>query len=109
VFPQLDKCNQNSYIMVMIKTFRDQRTEDIFNGKRIRGIDPKLVQKARRRLEFLHAALKIEDLYFPPSNRFHALHGFTPTRYAIWVNDQWRISFEWQENHAFDVYFEDYH
>lgn len=46
---------------------------------------------------------------------FHPLTDFMlqspskPTRYAILVNKQWRISFEWSENHAFDVYFEDYH
>lgn len=32
-----------------------------------------------------------------------------PTRYAVRVNDQWRITFEWHEdNNAYDVYFEDY-
>lgn len=93
----------------MIKSFRDQVTEDIFDGKKIRRIDKKLVKRARRRLEYLNGATKLNDLYFPPSNHFHALQGFQPTRYAIRVNDQWRITFEWHENHAFDVYFEDYH
>ncbi len=93
----------------MIQTFRDTRTEDIFHGKHVRGIEVKLIKKVRRRLELLNAAVKVEDLYFPPSNKFHALQGFSPTRYAIWVNNQWRISFEWREDNAFDVYFEDYH
>jgi proteic killer suppression protein len=93
----------------MIKSFRDDRTEDIFEGRNVRRIDKKLAKRARIRLGYLNYATKLEDLYFPPSNRFHALQGFKPTRYAIRVNKPWRISFEWSENHAFDVYFEDYH
>ncbi len=93
----------------MIKSFRDQKTEDIFNGRRVQRLDSKLVNKARRRLELLHAAVRLEDMYFPPSNQLHALQGFQPKRYAIRVNQQWRVTFEWHEGDAFDVYFEDYH
>lgn len=105
----LDKCNHTDYTWGMIKTFRDDITENIFIGKRVRGIDENLAKKARRRLELLNAAIQLEDLYFPPSNKFHALQGFNPTRYALWVNKQWRLSFGWGEGNSFDVYFEDYH
>jgi len=94
----------------MIVNFRDEKTEKLFNGELISKINNKLAKKARRRLEFLNAAQRIEDLYFPPSNNFHALEGFNPKRYAIWVDKQWRISFVWEpDNNADDVYFEDYH
>lgn len=67
-------------------------------------MDSKLTQKVRRRLELLNAAQRIEDLYFPPSNQLHALEGFEPKRYAIWINKQWRISFIWgEDNNAYDV------
>ena len=93
----------------MIHSFRDQLTEDIFDGKTTRKIDKKLAKRARMRLELLNAAVRIDDLYFPPSNKFHALKGFNPTRYAIRVNKQWRISFEWEDNHPVEVLLEDYH
>jgi proteic killer suppression protein len=94
----------------MIISFRDRKTEKLFNGEPVSKLNKKLAQKARRRLELLNAAQKIKDLYFPASNKFHALEGFNPKRYAIWVNKQWRISFIWEEsNNAIDVYFEDYH
>ncbi len=92
----------------MIISFHDTRTEKLFNGESVSKLDKKLAQKTRRKLELLNAAIKIEDLYFPPSNKFHVLEGFNSKRYAIWVNRQWRISFTWEEN-IFDVYFEDYH
>jgi len=94
----------------VIITFRDKITKKIFDGENVKQIDKELCKKSRRRLQLLNAARKIEDLYFPPSNKFHSIEGFEPPRYAVWVNNQWRITFEWHEdNNAYDVYFEDYH
>ncbi len=93
----------------MIKSFKDKITENIFNSKRVTGIGAPLIKKAKRRLDFLHDAVDLEDMYFPPSNQFHSLQGFSPTRYAIWVDKQWRITFEWHDGNAFEVLFEDYH
>ena len=93
----------------MIITFRDRITKRIFNGEQVQRIDKNLLKKVRRRLELLNAAKRIEDLYFPPSNKFHILQGYRPIRYAIWITKQWHISFEWHEDNAYDVYFEDYH
>ena len=70
----------------MIINFRDSKTEKLFNSEPVLKLNKKLAQKARRRLELLNAAQKIEDLYFPASNKFHVLEGFNPKRYAIWVN-----------------------
>ena len=93
----------------MIKTFRDKNTEKIYSGERFKGISTDLAKKARRRLAILNRAVQLEDLYFPPSNQFHALSGYTPTRYAIAVDKQWRITFEWHEGDVYDAFFEDYH
>lgn len=93
----------------MIKTFHDTVTEMIFHGARCKRIDETLQKKARRRLEFLNATKIIEDLYFPPSNRFHKLQGFKPPRYSISVDAQWRITFEWSNGDSYDVHFADYH
>jgi len=93
----------------MIITFHNRTTKLIFNGDKVKRIDKNLLKKVRRRLELLNAAKRIEDLYFPPSNKFHILQGDVPIRYAIWVNKQYRISFEWKEDNAYDVFFEDYH
>ncbi len=57
----------------------------------------------------LNRAIQLEDLYFPPSNKFHALSGYEPARYAICIDKQWRITFEWHEGDAYNVLFEDYH
>jgi proteic killer suppression protein len=93
----------------MIASFKDEITRKIYDGEKVKRLDRKLREKARRKLQQLHAAIRLEDLYFPPSNMFHALEGHNPRRYAIWINNQWRISFEWTDGKAENVHFEDYH
>jgi len=48
----------------MIIRFRDKITRKIFDGEKIKAIDKTLAEKARRRLEQINSAIKIEDLYF---------------------------------------------
>jgi proteic killer suppression protein len=93
----------------VIESFKDERTKWIFDGEPVKRLDGKVYKAARKRLIQLEAAIKIEDLYFPPSNKFHRLEGHSPTRYAIRVNEQWRITFEWKDGKAYNVLFEDYH
>ncbi|EKD52174.1 MAG: plasmid encoded proteic killer toxin HigB [uncultured bacterium] len=93
----------------MIASFKDSNTKTIFDGESLRGLDKQLLKKARRRLELLNAAVKIEDLYFPPSNQFHKLGGNQSGRYAVRVDERWRVTFEWANGNAYEVCFEDYH
>ena len=93
----------------MIQSFRDKRTEQLFHDGQHKSVAKELAGKALVKLDVLHHAENLESLYFPPSNRLEALQGYNPTRYSIRINRQWRISFEWEEPHAYDVLFEDYH
>jgi len=64
---------------------------------------------ARRKLEVLDAAEKLEDLRIPPSNRLEKLLGKREGQHSIRINDQWRICFRWREGNAYDVEIVDYH
>jgi len=57
----------------------------------------------------LHAAPSIEALMLNPGNKFHALMGDRKGHYAISINKQWRVSFEWHDGNAFNVQIVDYH
>lgn len=61
------------------------------------------------RLLQLHAALRIDDLRFPPSNRLEALRGDRAGDWSIRINDQWRICFRFEAGHAYEVEIVDYH
>ncbi|HLD14486.1 MAG TPA: type II toxin-antitoxin system RelE/ParE family toxin [Burkholderiales bacterium] len=92
----------------MIRSFRDPRTESLFNDldvPRFRAIE----RVARRRLLYLHQARRLEDLRVPPGNRLEALRGDRQGQHSIRINDQWRICFRWKDGDAFDVEIVDYH
>jgi proteic killer suppression protein len=76
--------------------YRDKRTQDFANGKRVKGFQS-FERQAFRRLETLEAALSLHDLRQLPSNRLEALGGDRSGQYSIRINSQWRICFEWQE------------
>ena len=64
---------------------------------------------ARRKLELLHASIKLKDLRVPPGNRLEKLKGDRLGQHSIRINDQWRICFVWKGSDAYDVEIVDYH
>jgi len=94
---------------VMIKSFADKITEQLFSGQLVKRMDAGLQKQALRRLRYIDAAIQLDDLRVPPSNRLEALSGDRKGFYSIRVNDQWRIIFRWESGHALDVEFLDYH
>ena len=96
----------------MIHTFADAATADVFNGANTRAartIDKSVWPVARRKLDMINAATAVQDLRVPPGNRLEALKGDQLGRFSIRVNDQYRISFRFEEGNAFEVCCEDYH
>lgn len=92
----------------MIKTFACRDTEKLFNDESVRRFKS-FERQARKRLMVLHAATCIETLMINPGNKFHALRGKLKEQYAISINKQWRVCFEWHEGNAYNVQITDYH
>ena len=96
----------------MIRSFDDGATQDVFNGldtKSARRFAKDLWRTIRRRLTNLDAAISLADLASVPGYRLEALKGDQKGRYSIRVNDQYRITFRFEEGHASAVRCEDYH
>jgi proteic killer suppression protein len=53
----------------MIRTFADDETETIWNGKRSRKLPPDIQDRALVRLRMLSRAETLDDLRNPPSRR----------------------------------------
>ena len=62
-----------------------------------------------RKLDYLHAANRLDDLAKVPGNRLEVLKGGYEGYYSIRVNDQYRIVFRFVESDAYDVKITDYH
>ena len=96
----------------MIQSFADDTTADIFrerNSKAARQIPRDLWRVVQRKLKMLDVASRLSDLEAPPGNRLKALRGEMKGRHSIRVNDQYRVTFRWENEHAFEVAVEDYH
>ena len=93
----------------MIKNFKCGESEKIFLMHFSCKFPVDIQRRARVKLLMLHAAMKVGDLSKPPSNNLEKLRGNRKGQMSIRVNDQWRICFLWEENHAYQVEIVDYH
>ncbi len=93
----------------MIKSFADKHTLELFRKGKSKRLQPDIIKRAIRRLEYIHHSTCIDDLRIPPSNRLHNLRGKRKGQYAISINDQWRICFRFVNGEAYDVEITDYH
>lgn len=96
----------------MIQSFVGETTADIFrerNTKAARRIPKDLWRVVQRKLKMLDVAVRLEDLDSPPGNRLRALRGGMRGRHSLRVNEQYRVTFRWENGHAFEVAVEDYH
>lgn len=90
--------------------YRDKRTARFAVGERVREFQA-FKDQAERRLDILETAASKNDLLMLPSNRFEALGGDRHGQFSIRVNQQWRICFEWPDDHErpFNIEITDYH
>lgn len=97
----------------MIQSFKNQGTEDAFNGKNTKGarrVCPKTLWKvASRKLDQLDSVKLIEDLRIPPSNKLESLTRDRKGQHSVRINDHYRICFEWKESRPKKVEIVDYH
>ena len=96
----------------MIQSFGDRATSDLYHGiasNRVRRLPSQIQALAIQKLDILNAAQEIDDLRSPPGNRLKLLKGKLSGFYSIRINEQWRITFQWQESNAHSVKIVDYH
>jgi toxin HigB-1 len=97
----------------MIVSFKDQATEDLFNGRASKGarkICPQVLWGiARRKLDQLDSVLALEELRVPPGNRLEAWSGNRKGQFSIRINEPFRVCFKWSKFGPLDVEVTDYH
>ncbi len=96
----------------MIQSFADETSADLFrerNSRAARRIPREIWRVAQRKLKALDVAARLGDLRTPAGNRLERLKGNLAHRYSIRINDQFRVTFRWEQGHAYEVRVEDYH
>lgn len=98
----------------MIFSFGNKLAKDLVeenNSKEVKAFPREIYRTARRKLQIVHDAFELQDLKIPPgnSNRFEKLKGDLKDYYSIRINDQWRVTFKFENHNAYEVAVVDYH
>jgi len=92
----------------MIQSFRHKGLRRFFESGSVAGIQPHHMKRLRMLLAALDTARSIDDLNVP-GFRLHDLKGKDRGRCSVWVNGNWRVTFEYRDGHAYILDYEDYH
>lgn len=92
----------------MIQSFRHKGLRKFFESGSAAGIQPHHAKRLRMQLTALDTAQSVEDMNIP-GFRLHPLKGEERGRWSVWVNGNWRLTFEFKEGHAYILDYEDYH
>jgi proteic killer suppression protein len=96
----------------LIQSFGNETTAAIFceqNTRAARRVPREIWRSAQRKLKMVDVAVNLQDLMIPSGNRLEALKGDHRGRHSIRINDQYRVTFRWEQGNAFEVVVEDYH
>jgi proteic killer suppression protein len=61
----------------------------------------------RRKLDYMQAVTRVDQLRYPPGSRREALKGSRRGLLSVRVNDQYRLTFKFERGHASEVRCED--
>ncbi len=92
----------------MIQTFRHKGLRRFYETGSAGGIQPKHATRLRMLLAALDTARSIDDMDVP-GFKLHPLKGQSRGRWSVWVNGNWRLTFEFRDRMAFLLDYEDYH
>lgn len=92
----------------MIKSFRHKGLAKFYESGSRSGIQPSHAKRLRMQLTALDTAEVIDDMDIP-GFRLHPLKGGDRGRWSIWVNGNWRLTFEFVDGDVYIVDYEDYH
>jgi proteic killer suppression protein len=92
----------------VVVTFRHKGLERLYRDGAKRGVQAAHVNKLRRILSALDAAQAPEDLAIP-SFKTRPLKGDMAGYWPIWINGNWRVTFQFLGTDVELVNYEDYH
>ena len=87
----------------MIQSIADKETKKIWNNTFSKKLPQNIQAIALSKLLLIHAATTLQFLETPPGNQLKRLKGERKSQHSIRINKQWRICFEWINNHAENV------
>ena len=95
-------------LLRVIVSIRHKGLERFYETGKVTGVQPKHAKRLTLQLAALDTAQTIEDMDIP-GFRLHSLQGRSRGRWSIWVNGNWRLTFEFDDGNVHLLDYEDYH
>ena len=92
----------------MIMSFRHKGLRKLYETGNASGVLATHKTRLRMQLTALNTAMTIDDMNIS-GFRLHPLKGEMKGRWAILVNGNWRLTFEFKDGNVFILDYEDYH
>jgi toxin HigB-1 len=92
----------------VIQAFRHKGLRRLYETGSVGGIQPKHAKRLRMLLAALDSAQTVADVDVP-GFRLHPLKGEAKGRWSVWVNGNWRMTFEFRDGQAYVLDYGDYH
>jgi toxin HigB-1 len=89
-------------------SIRHKGLNAFFLAGKTAGVQSKHVKRLRLQLAILDTAQSIDDID-RPGFKLHPLKGKLRDRWAISVNANWRLTFEFRDGDVYVLDYEDYH
>jgi toxin HigB-1 len=89
----------------VIKTFRHKGLRAFFDTGSRAGIQPHHASRLKRQLARLEVAKSVDDMNVPGWR----LHRLSTGHWSVWVNGNWRMTFDFEGTDAVLVDYQDYH
>jgi len=99
---------RNVVQLAMVESFRHKGLQRFYESGSTSGIQASHAKRLRMQLAALDTARFIEDVDIP-GFRLHPLKARMQGRWAMSVNGNWRLTFEFREGNAYVLDYEDYH
>jgi len=92
----------------VIQSFRHKGLRRFYETESVAGVQPKHAKRLRMLLAALDSAQTVADMDVP-GFKLHPLKGEEKGRWSVWVNGNWRVTFEFKDGQAYALDYEDYH
>ena len=96
----------------MIQSFADPTVADLFSERttpQARRVPEQLCRPVQRKLKALDVAARLDDLGIPVGSRPERLRGPRSGQRSLRVNDQYDLTFRWENGHAYEVGIDSHH
>ena len=87
----------------MIKLFACKETEKIFNRLYSDKFPSEIQRIALRKLRLLNRAIISNDFKIPPLNKPGMLRGNRQGKFAVSINNNWKLCFRYKDRDLYDV------